>query len=144
MIRPRPSTMVWKRSGFLMSTSDEKPAFRRVLSRYLVPVIAVCFAVINTLWSGSALKHSSAIFFCSVMVSSWYGGLLPGLFAAVLSWLALDYYFTPPIDSLAMNPDEVPAMVIFGAAACFISWLNSDARRVRKPLGQDREIESSL
>jgi K+-sensing histidine kinase KdpD len=136
--------MVWKRSGFLMSTSDEKPAFGRVLSGYLVPVIAVCFAVISTLWSGPALKHSSAIFFCSVMLSSWYGGLLPGLFAAVLSWLALDYYFVPPIDSLAMNPDEVPAMIIFGAAACFISWLNSGARRVSKPLGQDREIESSL
>ena len=143
-IRRRRSRMVWKRSGFLMSTSDEKPAFGRVLSRYLVPVIAVCFAVVSTLWSGPALKHSSAFFFCSVMLSSWYGGLLPGLFAAVLSWLALDYYFTPPIESLAMNPDELPAMIIFGAAACFISWLNSAARQVRKPLRHDQEIESGL
>ena len=128
----------------MMSTSDEKPAFGRVVSHYLIPVLAVCFAVISTLWLGPALKHSSAIFFCSVMVSSWYGGLLPGLFAAMLSWLALDYYFTPPIDSLGMNPDAVPAMMVFGAAACFISWLNSGARRVREPLRQDREIESGL
>jgi K+-sensing histidine kinase KdpD len=78
------------------------------------------------------------------MLSSWYGGLLPGLFAAVLSWLALDYYFTPPIASLAMNLDELPAMIIFGAAACFISWLNSAARPVRKPLRHDQEVESSL
>jgi K+-sensing histidine kinase KdpD len=114
------------------------------LYRYVIPVIAVCFAVIGTLWLGPALKYSSAIFFCSVMLSSWYGGLLPGLFAAVLSWLALDYYFIPPIGSLAMKPEEVPAMIIFGAAACFISWLNSGARRVREPLRQDREIESDL
>ena len=114
------------------------------LYRYVIPVIAVCFAVISTPWLGPALKYSSAIFFCSVMLSSWYGGLLPGLFAAVLSWLALDYYFIPPIGSLAMKPEEVPAMIIFGAAACFISWLNSGARRVREPLRQDREIESGL
>jgi K+-sensing histidine kinase KdpD len=131
-------------AAFLMPPSDEKPAFGRILSHYLIPVIAVCFAVISTLWLGPALKQSSAIFFCSVMLSSWYGGLLPGLFAAALSWLALDYYFTPPIDSLAMKPEEVPAMIIFGAAACFISWLNSGARRVREPLRQDREIESGL
>jgi K+-sensing histidine kinase KdpD len=78
------------------------------------------------------------------MLSSWYGGLLPGLFATVLSWLALDYYFIPPIDSLAMKPEEVPAMIIFGVAACFISWLNSGARRVREPFRQEREIESGL
>jgi hypothetical protein len=125
-----------------MSTSDEKPAFGRVLSHYLIPIIAVYFAVISTLWLGPALKHSSAIFFCCVMLSSWYGGLLPGLFAAVLSWLALDYYFTPPIASLAMNPEEVPAMIVFGAAACFISWLNSSQRRVRKSSRQNPEIES--
>src|ERR1700722_10911093 len=113
------------KAAFLMSTTDEKPAFGRVLSHYLIPVIAVYFAVISTLWLGPALKHSSAIFFCSVMVSSWYGGLLPGLFSAMLSWLPLDYYFTPPIDSLGVNPDALPAMMVFGAAACFISWLNS-------------------
>jgi K+-sensing histidine kinase KdpD len=131
-------------AAFLMSRSNEKPAFGQVLSHYLMPVIAVCFAVISTLWLGPALKHSSAVFFCSVMVSSWYGGLLPGLFAAMLSWLALDYYFTPPIDSFGVNPDALPAMMVFGAAACFISWLNSGARRVREPLRQDREIESGL
>jgi hypothetical protein len=112
--------MVWEAKRlFLMSTSGERQAFWRVLSHYLVPVVAVCFAVISTLWLGPALKHSSAVFFCSVMVSSWYGGFLPGLFASMLSWLALDYYFTPPIDSLGMNPDTLPAMMVFGAAACF-------------------------
>ena len=137
--------MVWEAKRlFLMSTSGERQAFWRVLSHYLVPVVAVCFAVISTLWLGPALKHSSAVFFCSVMVSSWYGGLLPGLFATMLSWLALDYYFTPPIDSLGMNPDTLPAMMVFGAAACFISWLNSGARRVREPLRPDREIEPGL
>jgi|GEM_PF-4227701 K+-sensing histidine kinase KdpD len=127
-----------------MSTSDVKPAFERVLLSYLMPVIAVCFAVTGTLWLGPALKHNSAIFFCAVLLSSWYGGLLPGLFATVLSWLALDYYFTPPIDSFAINAEEVPAMIIFGAAAGFISWLNSSASRLGGRLQTGQATESGL
>jgi K+-sensing histidine kinase KdpD len=126
-----------------MSTLSEKPAFWRILSPYLIAVNAVLFAVIGTSRLGPALKHSSIIFFCSVILTSWYGGLLPGLFAASLSWLALDYYFIPPIHSLAMNPDEVPGIIIFGAAACLFSWLNSGQNRIRE-LRQGGETESGL
>jgi hypothetical protein len=35
------------------------------------------------------------VFFCAVMLSSWFGGLLPGFFAGLLSAVALDYFFIP-------------------------------------------------
>jgi len=127
-----------------MSASEPNPVFKRVYSPYIIAVIAVCFALISTLQLGSALKHSSTIFFYCVMLSSWYGGLWPGLLAAALSWVTLDYYFIPPIYSFAMNLEEVPGIVVFGAAACFISWLNSGQRRVRKSFQQGPETESGL
>jgi K+-sensing histidine kinase KdpD len=127
-----------------MSTSSKKTAFWRILSPYLIAVIAVSFAVIGTSRLGPALKHSSIIFFCSVILSSGYGGLLPGLFAASLSCLALDYYFIPPIHSLATNPEEVPGIITFGAAACLVGWLNSGQRWIREPLRQGSETESGL
>ena len=127
-----------------MSISDQKRVWRQAFSPYLIAVIAVSFAVVSTLRLGSALKHSSTIFFYAVMLTSSYGGLLPGLFAAGLSWLALDYYFIPPVHSLAMNSPAMPVMIVFGAAACFLSWLNSGQRWVKAPLGRGQENESEL
>jgi K+-sensing histidine kinase KdpD len=126
------------------SISDQKRALRQAFSPYVIAVIAVSFAVVSTLRLGSALKDSSTLFFYCVMLSSWYGGLLPGLFAAGLSWLALDYYFIPPVHSLAMNPQEMPGMIVFGAAACFLSWLNSGQRWVKQPLAPAQENEPDL
>ena len=73
------------------------------------------------------------------MISSWYGGLWPGLLSALLSWLALDYYFIPPLYSLGVNPEEIPDMLAFSATALFISWLNSDQRKVKSSLRQARD-----
>jgi K+-sensing histidine kinase KdpD len=133
-----------KDAAFLMSTSSEKTSFWRILSAYLIAVIAVSFAIVGTSRLGPALKHSSILFLCCVILSSGYGGLLPGLFAASLSSLALDYYFIPPIHSLAMNPEEVPGILIFGAAACLFSWLNSRQRWIRQPPQQSGGTESGL
>src|ERR1700678_2380524 len=127
-----------------MSISDQKRVWRQAFSPYVIAGIAVSFAVVSTLRLGSALKHSSTIFFYAVMLTSWYGGLLPGLFAAGLSWLALDYYFIPPVHSLAMNSPAMPVMIVFGGAACFLSWLNSGQRWVKAPLGRGQENESEL
>jgi hypothetical protein len=84
-----------KDAAFLMSTLSEKPASWRILLPYLIAVGAVSCAVIGTSWLGPALKHSSIILFCSVILPSWHGRLLPGLFAASLSWLALGLLFHP-------------------------------------------------
>jgi C4-dicarboxylate-specific signal transduction histidine kinase len=92
-----------------------------------------------TLCLGPALKDKVTFFFCAVMVSSWYGGLWPGLLTAFLSWLAVDYYFIPPLYSLGINTRELPDMLAFSATALFISWLNSDQRKVKNALRQARD-----
>ena len=127
-----------------MPVSDQKtPSHQRFLP-YLVAFIAVCFGIISTLRFGSAINHISAIFFCSVLVSSWYGGLFPGVFAALLSWLALDYYFIPPIHSFAVSSARVPEMIVFGATAILISWLNSRPSWVKRSLHQAEETQPAL
>lgn len=127
-----------------MSVSDQKAPPRQRLIPYLVAFITVCFAILTTLRFGSALNHISAIFFCSIIVSSWYGGLFPGLLAALLSWLALDYYFIPPIYSFAMSSGKVPEMIVFGAAALFISWLNTGSRWLKRSRRQAEEARPGL
>src|SRR5436853_7107855 len=43
------------------------------------------------------------LFFGAVMTSAWFGGMTGGLFAVVLSILAVDYFFIPPVNSFVMN-----------------------------------------
>src|SRR6516162_6428346 len=102
-----------------MSASDRIRIPARVLLSYVVPVISVGTALVVTLESGPAIRHSATLFFCSVMLSSWYGGLWPGVFAALLSVVALDYYFIPPLYALGFSLEETPDIMVFVATALF-------------------------
>jgi hypothetical protein len=57
-----------------MSKSDRIQTRTRLLSSYVVAAISVGIAAVITLKLGSVIKHTATLFFCSVMLSSWYGG----------------------------------------------------------------------
>src|SRR5258706_376614 len=84
-----------------MPKSDPFPAALRGLSGYAVAVTAVGAAVVGTLGLGPAIKHTPTLFFCSVMLSSWLGGLLPGIFASVLSSIA--HELNQPLTAVQTN-----------------------------------------
>ena len=126
-LRPTP----WHDQG---SSRPAIRTLRRNLISYLVAVLSVAFAVIITLLIGPAMKHSSTLFFCSVMLTSWCGGLWPGVFAGILSVLALDYYFIPPLYALGIGPEDVADLIAFVATALFISWLNGDQKRAKESI----------
>ena len=85
------------------------------------------------------MKHSATLFFCSVMLTSWYGGLWPGVFAGIVSVLALDYYFIPPLHALGIGPEDVADLIAFIATALFISWLNSEQKRAKESIRRARD-----
>jgi len=111
----------------------------RLLSSYVVVALSVGIATVITLELGSVIKHTSTLFFCSVMLSSWYGGLWPGVFAALLSVVALDYYFIPPLYALGISLEEAPDIIAFVATALFIGWLSGDQKRAQASLSQARD-----
>jgi C4-dicarboxylate-specific signal transduction histidine kinase len=122
-----------------MSKSERTRRLTGLLSRHLVAAISVGIAVIVTLKLGSVLKHTATLFFCSVMFSSWYGGLWPGVFAALLSVVALDYYFIAPLYALGISLRETPDMIVFVATALFIGWLSGEQKRAKESLRQARD-----
>jgi C4-dicarboxylate-specific signal transduction histidine kinase len=128
-----------------MSKSDPLQGPLRMLLGYAVAVIAVGAAAFATLGLGSAMKHTQTLFFCSVMLSSWYGGVWPGVLAAVLSAIALDYYFIPPLYALGISLEEAPDMIVFVSSAIFVSWLNGEQKRAKDSLWQARdELEAKV
>lgn len=76
---------------------------------------------------------------CSTEASSWYGGIWPGAFAALLSVVALDYYFIPPLYALGVSLEEAPDLIVFVATALFIGWLSGDQKRAQESLRQSRD-----
>jgi K+-sensing histidine kinase KdpD len=100
-----------------MSKSDPFRRPLRTFFSYAVAVASVGAAVVATLGLGSTMKHTPTLFFCSVMLSSWFGGVWPGILAGVLSAIALDYCFIPPLYALGIGLEEAPDMIAFVSAA---------------------------
>jgi C4-dicarboxylate-specific signal transduction histidine kinase len=122
-----------------MSKSDRIRTRTRLLLSYVVAVVSVGIGAVITIELGSIVKHTATLFFCSVMLSSWYGGLWPGVFAALLSVVALDYYFIPPLYALGISLEEAPDVIVFVATALFIGWLSGNQKRTQELLSQARD-----
>jgi len=67
-------------------------------------------------------------FLSAVMLAGWFGRTGAGLFAVVISMIAVDYYFIPPYRAFVVELDELPYFLTFLLSAVVTSWLNS-ARR---------------
>jgi len=101
--------------------------------------------MVITLGLGSVIKNTATLFFCSVMLSSWYGGLWPGVFAALLSVVALDYYFIPPLYAFGISLEEAPDMIVFVSTALFIGWLSGEQKRAKESLRRARnELDAKV
>ncbi len=79
------------------------------------------------------------LFFAAVMASAWFGGTGPGIFAVILSTLAVDYYFVPPLHSLAINATESAYFVAFILCALAASWVSSSKRTSEAELREARD-----
>jgi signal transduction histidine kinase len=94
-----------------------------------------------TLLLHSYLSHGvMALFFASVMVSAWYGGLGPGFLASVLSCLACQFFFFPPIYSLAVESgDDIAQIVVFAIVTVLITTLTHARRKSLEALVESKE-----
>jgi signal transduction histidine kinase len=118
---------------------------RPLLASCVVAAISVGIAAVITLKLESVIEDTAILFLCAVMLSSWYGGLWPGVLAALLSVLVLDYYFIPPLYALGLTVEEGPDMIVFVATALFISWLSGEQKQAKESLRQARdELEAKV
>jgi len=61
------------------------------------------------------------VFLLAVLLSAWLGGMGPGLVAALLAMLAVDYFLLPPKYTLRFNPAELPELLVFFVLAVVVS-----------------------
>jgi signal transduction histidine kinase len=76
----------------------------------------------------------SPLFFAAVVVSAWYGGLGPALFATLLASFASIYIFSDPTFSWQVGVADVLRVSVFFAVAVSISALSAARRRAETDL----------
>jgi C4-dicarboxylate-specific signal transduction histidine kinase len=112
----------------------------RVTWSYGIAILSVFSALLIAQWPLLHLETAPvSLFLCAVMVTALSGGVGPGLLATALSSLAFDYYFLPPIYSLAAKPGEIPRLVIFTASALFVGLLSAAQRIATESLKHARD-----
>lgn len=91
------------------------------------------------------------LFFAAVVVSAWRGGLGPGLLAAALSILALEYFFLPPVWGLRLGWCDAPRLAVYLLTVVLVSrllghWRKSadDLSRTQEGLRAARAIQQRL
>ena len=129
-------------SGVLFNWLITQP--RPVSLRYLAAVLSVIAALMFTLSARSLFATTAySLFLAAVMLTSWYGGLTPGLLAILFSLLALDRYFMSAERVGVISRDKFIHMSIFLLAAGIISHLNRSRMRAEKSLLESHQALQS-
>jgi C4-dicarboxylate-specific signal transduction histidine kinase len=85
------------------------------------------------------------LFFAAIVISTWYGGTIPGLLVIALATLSLDYYFIPPAGSLTLSKPELPYLVEFALPALLTCWFVKKRKIAEMALRRSRdEFESKV
>jgi DNA-binding CsgD family transcriptional regulator len=84
-------------------------------------------------------------FLAGVLVSTWVGGLGPGILVVMLSRLAIDYFFVPTLHTFSLDIAYLPGLIGFGLSALLSSWLTTKRKRAKVSLRQARdELEARV
>ena len=95
--------------------------------------IAICFVLVALLWT-FPLQHVIAypfvfLFFGAVMGSAWFGGMVAGFVAVVLSSLVVTYFFIPPLFSMSVAKGSQSFLTAFIVCAIAIMVVSSARKR---------------
>ncbi len=111
-----------------------------MIRRYSIALFFVAAAFISTLLVQRFFSYPFLfLFFAAVMASAWFGEIGPGLFAVVISTLAVDYFFVPPLFSFAINATDSAYFAAFVICAAVASWVSSSKRRAEEALRMARD-----
>jgi two-component system sensor histidine kinase KdpD len=86
----------------------------------------------------------AVLFVLAVVIAAGLGGAGAGLGASVLSFLSLNFFFTPPLHSFGVaTPADLAALLVFLVAAGIVGMLFSSAVSQRAR-AERREVETRL
>jgi len=119
---------------------------RSALVRYSFALLAVPAAFLVT-WVSRlfGLSNRSAAFLAAILLTSWYAGTGPMVFALVLSTFVFDFFFLSPLYTLGVQWGPDPYLVWFLLFAVLAAWFSGARRRSARLLEEARsELEERV
>jgi PAS domain S-box-containing protein len=111
--------------------------------RYGLAVVLVGLALLLSELVHSIIPHSvDYLFLAAIVASGWLGGRGPGLLAAGVAPLVLDYFFLPPLYTPGISLEAGPYVLPFLLSALAAAWVSSvwsTARETRARLERSEE-----
>lgn len=112
----------------------QRPSLERSAARYGIAVGFVVAAIAAVLLLDSLTGRFLAFpFYAAVVASAWLG-TGPGCVSFILSTLAVEDIWTPPLFNLAIDPAELPSFIAFVICALMSLAWSSQRRRAENAL----------
>jgi PAS domain S-box-containing protein len=128
----RPHCKTPDRRGWIM-----KRVLRSPLSSYgLALAVSILALVLTQLLSPLMERNLFLLFLAAVAISTWYGGLGPGLLATLFATLTSGYLLLPSLSSHLLGVQDIQRLVIFVLVAVIVTALGaarrwSEEKRIR-------------
>jgi len=105
--------------------------------------IAVVFVLVALLWTFT-LQHwidypFVFLFFGAVMGSAWFGGLIAGFIAVVMSSFLVTFFFIPPLYSITVAKESQSFLAAFILCSTAMSIVSSARKRAQNAVRQARD-----
>ena len=106
---------------------------------YGLALAFVAGAFIATLLLQPLFPHPFVfLFFAAVVASAWFGGMLPGLFAVLISTIAVEYFLVPPLHSFAIKATELSYFAAFVISSLAANWVSASKKQSEQELKEAR------
>ena len=109
-----------------------------IAARYLLAVVAVAAALLIT-QSLQPTVFPTPLFFTAIVMSTWYGGTGPGLFATVLATGVLQYFFVASEHQGAASPLDALYLAQFSLPALLTCWFVKKRKEAESALKEARD-----
>lgn len=105
---------------------------------YAVAICSTAIALLLSLGLAAILNRTmGAFFYLAIAISTWYGGLRPGIAAIILSTLALGYYFIPPTHQFQIASfDNGLRLTLFVIVALMANLLVANLKESKRKIEQ--------
>jgi len=106
--------------------------------KYGIATLSVVLALVITQGLHPTL-FPTPLFFAAILISTWFGGMGPGLFAVALATVLLDYFFISSRPGFALHPAALLYLGQFSLPALLSSWFVKKRREAEVALREARD-----
>jgi PAS domain S-box-containing protein len=111
---------------------------------YGLSVVSVALATVATFLL-QPYTFRTPLFFPAILLSTWFGGTGPGLFAVLLSTLSINFFFLEPRFAFSFGAHDIPHLAVFLFSALLVSsWSNMRGRAERGLRRARDELETKV